>query len=111
MRFVNPRQFRATRGIMNNKHKTKDDDLFEVIAGLSTKEEARKFFTDLCTAGEITAMSQRLLAAKLLLGGCTYEQVISATDISSATLSRVSKCVKHGEGYSKVLVKDEKKSK
>ena len=103
MRFVNPRQFRATRGIMNNKHKTKDDDLFEVIAGLSTKEEARKFFTDLCTAGEITAMSQRLLAARLLLGGCTYEQVISATDISSATLSRVSKCVKHGEGYSKVL--------
>ena len=71
MRFVNPRQFRATRGIMNNKHKTKDDDLFEVIAGLSTKEEARKFFTDLCTAGEITAMSQRLLAARLLLGGCT----------------------------------------
>ena len=49
---------------MNNKHKTKDDDLFEVIAGLSTKEEARKFFTDLCTAGEITAMSQRLLAAR-----------------------------------------------
>ena len=56
-------------------------------------------------------MSQRLLAARLLLGGCTYEQVISATDISSATLSRVSKCVKHGEGYCKVLVKDEKKSK
>lgn len=111
MRFAGFASPCAIRGTMNNKHKTKDDDLFEVIAGLSTKEEARKFFADLCTAGEITAMSQRLLAARLLLGGCTYEQVISATDISSATLSRVSKCVKHGDGYSKVLIKDEKKGK
>ncbi len=88
---------------MNNKHKMKDDELFEVIAALDTPENARKFFVDLCTPGEITAMAQRLAAAKLLMSGCTYEQVITATDISSATLSRVSKCVKYGDGYSTVL--------
>ena len=88
---------------MNNKHTIKADELFDVIVAIKTKDDAKKFFTDLCTPGEITAMAQRLAAAKLLLDGCTYEQVISLTDISSATLSRVSKCVKRGEGYLKIL--------
>ncbi len=90
---------------MNNKRKGCNDELFEIIAGLNSKEEAQALLQDLCTPGEITAMSQRLAAAKLLMDGCTYEQVISATDISSATLSRVSKCVKHGNGYAKILKK------
>ena len=38
--------------IMNNKHKTKDDELFEVIAKIKTKDEAAKFFADLCTPGK-----------------------------------------------------------
>lgn len=103
-RLISEKSESKYRGIiMNNKHKTKDDELFEVIAKIKTKDEAAKFFADLCTPGEITAMSQRLTAAKLLLNGLTYEQVIAATDISSATLSRVSKCVKHGEGYREML--------
>lgn len=90
---------------MNNKRKGGNDELYEVIAGLSTAEETQAFLQDLCTPGEITAMSQRLAAAKLLLEGKTYEQVIAMTDISSATLSRVSKCVKQGKGYISVLKK------
>ena len=48
-------------------------------------------------------MAQRLRAAKLLLDGKTYNQVIDETDISSATLSRVSRCVQYGNGYRKFL--------
>ena len=88
---------------MNNKRQLPSDELFEVIASLSDAQKVKEFLLDLCTAGEITAFSQRLEAAKLLMEGKTYEQVISATDISSTTLSRVSKCVKNGEGYKKVL--------
>ncbi len=88
---------------MNNKRQQSSDELFEIIASLKDANQVKEFMTDLCSSGEITAFSQRLEAAKLLMEGKTYEQVISATDISSTTLSRVSKCVKNGEGYKKVL--------
>ena len=61
------------------------------------------FFRDLCTFKELDSMTQRVTAAKLLLSGETYEQIIAKTEISSATLSRVSRCVKHGEGYKKFI--------
>lgn len=75
------------------------DDLFELIASLQTKEDCRKLFSDLCTVTEIEQMAQRIKAAKLLLEGKTYIQVKEKCDISSATLSRVSRCVQYGEGY------------
>ena len=50
-------------------------------------------------------MAQRLHAAELLLNGVTYERIIEKTGISSATLSRVSKCVKYGSGYKKIFDK------
>lgn len=90
---------------MNNKHKLLNGDLYETIAGLNSADDVRAFMLDLCTPGELAAFDQRLSAAKMLLGGSTYEQVISATDISSATLSRVSKCVKNGSGYRNALGK------
>ena len=70
---------------------------------LKTKEDCKDFFEDLCTYKEIDSMAQRVISAKLLLEGETYEKIIEKTDISSATLSRVSKCVKYGSGYAKVL--------
>ena len=54
-------------------------------------------------------MAQRIYAARLLIEGKTYNQVIEETDISSATLSRVSRCVQYGEGYRKFLVDGEEK--
>ena len=48
-------------------------------------------------------MAERIFAAKLLLEGKTYTQIMEEADISSATLSRVSRCVQYGEGYSKLL--------
>lgn len=91
---------------MNNKRKIDSAELFEVIASLEGTAEVETFLTDLCSVSEIAAFSQRLEAARLLIEGKTYEQVIAATDISSTTLSRVSKCVKCGTGYKKALKKE-----
>ena len=82
------------------------EEFYKAILSLKTVEECESFFADLCTYKEIEQMTQRIIAAKLLLNGDTYEEVIKKTEISSATLSRVSKCVKYGSGY-KTVLKDE----
>ena len=81
------------------------NSLYEAIISLNSKEECKEFFEDLCTYKEIESMAQRLQAAKLLVNGDTYEQIIDKTGISSATLSRVSKCVKYGTGYKNLFNK------
>ena len=87
--------------------KLKSDDLFEILK-LETLED-HDFFEDLLTMKEIEAMSQRILAAKRLIEGKTYEQITEETKISSTTLSRVSTCVRYGTGgYKKVLSKTSK---
>ena len=78
-------------------------ELFSVITKVSSEEESRELFDDLCTRQEIEKMAQRLRAAKLLSVGKTYNQVIEETDISSATLSRVSKALRYGNGYKKFI--------
>ena len=77
--------------------------LYQIIAQLQSPEECRMLFEDLCTQKELEKMAERIFAAKLLLEGNTYNQVIAQSDISSATLSRVSRCVQYGSGYSKLL--------
>ena len=78
-------------------------ELYRIIANLNTIEDCEMLFEDLCTKKEVEKMAERIYAAKLLLEGKTYNQVIAETDISSATLSRVSRCVQYGDGYSKLL--------
>ena len=84
----------------------KIDALFNVIVSLETREQCRELFDDLCTRKEIEKMAERLYAARLLMAGNTYSQVIAQSEISSATLSRVSRCVQYGKGYSRVLKED-----
>ena len=80
--------------------------LYEILAKLNTEAEVEAFFDDLCTYAEIEKMEQRIEAAQMFLEGATYNQVIKKTKISSATLSRVSRCIHHGSGgYSKILNK------
>ena len=81
------------------------DNLFRLIASIDDPEDCRALFDDLCTVKELENMAERLHAAKLLLEGNTYSQVMAQADISSATLSRVSRCVQYGSGYSKLLKK------
>jgi len=81
--------------------------LYDAIVSLENREQCQELFDDLCTRKEIEKMAERLFAAKLLLEGNTYNQVIAQSDISSATLSRVSRCVQYGKGYSRLLKHDE----
>ncbi len=83
----------------------KIQQLYELIAGMETPEDCRALFSDLCTEKEIEKMAERVYAARLLLEGKTYQQVMSQSDISSATLSRVSRSVQYGKGYSRFLKK------
>ena len=77
--------------------------LYEMILKLESQEDCAAFFEDLCTNKEVEQMAERAYAARLLMEGKTYNQIIAEADISSATLSRVSRCVQYGKGYSKVL--------
>ena len=79
------------------------DQLFQLIADLGSAEEVGALFSDLCTEKEIGNMAERCHAARLLMRGNTYNQVMAQADISSATLSRVSRCVQYGSGYSRFL--------
>ena len=84
---------------------TKDNlaALYDALAALSDPADVKALLADLCTPGETEQMACRLRAAMLLLDGKTYSQITEETDISSATLSRVSNCVRRGSGgYSKV---------
>lgn len=87
------------------------NDLFEAILLLKSKDECNAFFADLCTINEIEAMAQRFKAAKMISLKKTYEQITNATEISSATLSRVSKCYQYGTGYKNVIEKINQKGK
>jgi len=78
---------------------TKDvDALFEAILSLKNLDECYKFFEDACTVKEILEIAQRLKAAKMLKAGKNYIEVCTETGMSSATISRVSKCLEYGAG-------------
>ena len=87
---------------MENKAE-KIEALYELILSLENKELCKALFDDLCTQREIEKMAERVYAAKLLLEGNTYNQIMEKADISSATLSRVSRCVQYGSGYTTLL--------
>lgn len=86
-------------------------ELYAALAKTATAEKIKLLLDDLCTDKEVDKMAQRLRAAKLLSEGMTYNEVIEKTDISSATLSRVSRCVHYGKGYSSLFRKKNKSQK
>ena len=88
---------------MTPDHHDKTQELYELIASIDDPEMIRALFDDLCTRKEIENMAERVYAARLLLEGNTYAQVMQQSSISSATLSRVSRCVQYGKGYSQLL--------
>ena len=88
---------------MEQNHQQKTDALYALIASISDPEDIRALFDDLCTRKEVENMAERVFAARLLMAGNTYSQVMAQADISSATLSRVSRCVQYGNGYSRLL--------
>ncbi len=80
------------------------DHLFEAILSLESMEECYRFFEDLCTVTELQALSQRMEVAALLRRGETYAAIAEKTGASTATISRVNRCLSYGsDGYQTVL--------
>jgi len=80
------------------------DKLFEAILLLENIEECYRFFEDICTVGEIKALAQRLEVAKMLSLDKTYTEIAEKTGASTATISRVKRCLYFGaDGYQLIL--------
>lgn len=81
-----------------------NDELFEAILLLENKEDCYRFFQDIATIAEIKALAQRLEVAKLLEKNVTYSTIAQTTGASTATISRVKRCLYFGaDGYQLVL--------
>ena len=91
----------------NPTKQEKLNDLYELLAGITNVQDCKALLDDLCTVKEVENMAERVYAARLLLEGQTYNAIIQQADISSATLSRVSRCVQYGSGYRRLLKKPE----
>ena len=91
-----------------SREQQKKKDLCRLLAQVSDPGDIEALLDDLCTLKEIENMAERLFTARLLLEGKTYSQIMAQADISSATLSRVSRCVQHGRGYSRLIQVDKK---
>lgn len=86
------------------------DQLFAAVLELKTMDDCYKFFDDLCTVNEIKSLAQRLEVARMLGLGYTYSKIEAETGASTATISRVKRCLNYGtDGY--VLVLDRLKEK
>ena len=82
------------------------DQLCRAILSLDTMEECYQFFEDICTVGELRAMAQRLDVARMLYARNTYDDIVARTGASTATISRVKRCLNYGaDGYTLVLEK------
>lgn len=89
---------------MSNQNNELLEYLCQGLLALQTPEECRSFLEDLCTASELQEMSRRLLAAKMLRSNYVYSEIASQTGLSTATISRVNRCLKYGsDGYLTVL--------
>ena len=96
---------------MNKLHTPEVDELFKAIRLLETEEECYMFFEDVCTVKEIMDIAQRLKTAKMLKDGKNYTEVSKETGMSSATISRVNKCIEYGNGgYNLVIERLAKES-
>ena len=95
---------------MKKLHTKEVDTLFEAILSLESVEECYSFFEDVCTIREILDIAQRLKAARMLKDGENYAVISRETGMSTASISRVSKCLEYGDGgYELALERLEKK--
>ena len=88
---------------MKSMHNQETEALYKAILSLKTTEDCEKFFKDICTIKELEALSLRFLVAQQLDKGKNYNDVSRDTGASSATISRVNKCINYSDGYRIVL--------
>lgn len=108
-------KFQKYRKAENFKMETKIKDaetdfLFKAILSLDSLEECYAFFEDLCTVSEIKEMSKRITAARMLNENYIYSTISEKTGLSTATISRVNRCLKYGnDGYAEILNRIERR--
>ena len=82
------------------------DFLCDAILSLETREECYRFFEDICTINEVQSIEQRLQVARMLKQKRTYTDIAATTGASTATISRVNRCLNYGsDGYNLVFDK------
>ena len=82
------------------------DQLFRAILELKSVDECYEFFEDICTIQEMKAISARLEVARMLKAGDIYEDIVQKTGASTATISRINRCIQYGTGgYQSVIEK------
>lgn len=80
------------------------DELFRAILSLQNLEQCYDLFSDLCTVNEMLSMKQRFWVARLLQEGYIYSDIVELTGASTATISRVNRCLQYGDGgYERAL--------
>ena len=84
--------------------KRNSDALYRAIVSIQTEEECRSFLEDLCTVSELKALAQRMDVAMLLDEGLIYSEILDKTGASSATISRVNRCLHYGAGGYKAAI-------
>ena len=89
---------------MDKLHTQAVEELFEGILTLRDKDECFRFFEDVCTVKEILEIAQRFQTAKMLSEGANYAEINRATGCSTATISRVRRCLEYGNGGYKTVL-------
>ena len=85
------------------------DLLCDAIVSVDSREMAYRLLDDLCTIAEVQALAQRIAVARMLRGGATYQEIVKQTGASTATISRVNRCLMYGaDGYVQALGKLER---
>lgn len=80
------------------------DQLVKAVLSLKTEDQCYRFFEDICTVSELKALAQRLEVARMLDKGFIYEDIVEKTGASTATISRVKRCLVYGaDGYNSVM--------
>jgi TrpR-related protein YerC/YecD len=99
---------------MAYESKLKRDDIdqfFDAVLALENREECYRFFEDICTVNELHSIAQRMQVAGLLSEKKTYTEIEAITNASTATISRINKCLLYGaDGYRLVLERLAKES-
>ena len=85
------------KSLTNNQGKYRKR-LYETMAALETAAECERFLTDLCTPGELVALTDRWRVAALLELGTPYREIYEKTGVSTATVTRIARCLGGGKG-------------
>lgn len=91
----------------------KTENFYNAVLSLENREECRMFFEDIFTVKELQDICQRYEVAIMLNRGKSYNEISEATGASTATISRVNRCLVYGDGgyrtvLSKTMAEEEK---